>query len=101
MMALSAVMNVALWFWLLFNIRPQEDPIFLHYNVLFGVDLIGPWYHILALPTVGLCMLFINAALGWFFFERDKFVSLVLQMTTVLAHFFLLIAASLLVFLNV
>lgn len=101
MLPVSLGMNLLIWLWLFWNIRPQEDPIFLHYSVLSGVDLTGPWYHIFALPTVGLVIIVLNAALGWFFFESDKYMNHALQAASVCVHGFLLIAAWLLVFLNV
>jgi hypothetical protein len=101
MLGASALTNIAIWVWLLWYIRPQSELIFLHYNVLFGVDLIGPWYQVLSIPIIGVCILLVNAGLGWFFFGKDKFIAYIMNAVTVLAHVFLGIAALLLVFLNV
>lgn len=38
---------------LLFFIRPSETPIVLHYNVYFGVDLLGIWWQVYVLPFLG------------------------------------------------
>jgi hypothetical protein len=94
-------MNLSIWIWLALNIHPQEDSVFLHYNVLFGVDLTGPWYMVFSVPTLGLFLIFINAFLGWFSYDRDSSVSLFSNIVSVLVHFFLLVASSLLIFLNV
>jgi hypothetical protein len=101
MIGLSLLLNIMIWGWLLWYIRPQSDLIFLHYNVLFGVDLIGPWYQVLTIPIIGLCILLVNSALGWFFFGKDKFISYVLNAVGVISHVFLVVVAMLLVFLNV
>ena len=101
MLGVSLLMNVAMWGGLLWYIRPQNDPIFLHYNVLFGVDLTGPWYQVLTIPLIGLCIFLVNSALGWFFFGKDKFIAYLLNAVTVVTHIFLGISALLLVFLNV
>lgn len=101
MLATSVMFNCMIWVWLAWNIRPQEGSVFLHYTVLFGVDLTGPWYRVFSVPMIGIGILLINGALGWVLFSRDKFVSHILNATTLLCHIFLLVAASLLVFLNV
>ena len=101
MFGLSILLNAATWFWLFWNIRPQEEPVFLHYNILFGVDYIGPWREMFLLPMTGLLIFLLNAALGWTIFHKDQFLASVLNVASVLCQVFLLITASLLVFLNV
>lgn len=101
MMLSGLGVNLLIWAWLAWNIRPQEAAIFLHYNVLFGVDLIGPWHRIFLVPLAGLSILIVNALIGWFLFSKDKFVSHVLNGVALLSQIFLVIVAALLVFLNV
>lgn len=101
MLIASVALNLVSWGWLLWNIRPQEGSIFLHYNVLFGVDLTGPWYSVFYAPAAGLVIILLNAALGWFLFGKDKFAAHVLNGVALLCQVFLVIVASLLVFLNV
>jgi hypothetical protein len=50
---------------LAYFIRPGEASIVLHYNVYFGVDLLGLWWQAYALPV--LAMLFVA---GHFFLAR-------------------------------
>lgn len=97
----SVLLNLAIWVWLLWQIRPQEEFLFLHYNVLFGVDRVGPWWMVYYAPLIGLCVLLLNAIIGWIFFEKDKLVGYLLNTVTVLIHIFLGIGAYLTVFLNV
>ncbi len=94
-------LNLVIWAWLLWNIRPQPDPVFLHYTILFGVDLTGPWYKVLVIPLSGLITLLINTVVGWVFFNVDRFISYLCISVGILAHIFLLVAAWLLVYLNV
>lgn len=98
---LGITLNLGTWGWLLWNIHAQEDLIFLRYNVLFGVDLIGEWWKIIYLPITGLCIIFINAVLGWILYSRDSYVAILLHVAAVLCQVFILIAALILVFLNV
>jgi hypothetical protein len=101
MLGSSLILNIAVWFWLFWQIRPQEEQIFLHYNILFGVDLVGSWWRIVFVPLSGLLIIIVNAILGWVLFRKDKFASQLLNATSVVCQIFLLIVASLLVFLNV
>lgn len=94
-------LNLLIWGWLLWNIRPQADPVFLHYTILFGVDLTGQWYKVLVIPLSGLLILLVNTTVGWIFFNVDRFISYVCGSASILAHVFLLVAAWLLVYLNV
>ncbi len=101
MFIVTILCNLAMWFWLLWYIRPVEDLIYLHYNILFGIDLTGPWYRVFLVPLLGLTIFLVNAIVGWFIFNHDKMAAYLLNAIALLSHFFLLISASLLVFLNV
>jgi len=96
----SLCMNVATWVWLLIEIRPQTDPVFLHYNILFGVDYVGEWWQVLYLPISGLVIIVVNAVMGWLLFGRDKFLARILNSISLFCQLFLLIATALLIFLN-
>ncbi len=98
---ISLLLNLGIWAWLLYNIGFQSDSVFLHYTILFGVDLTGPSYMVYSLPGLGLCLILFNACIGWMMFEKDKFVALAANMVSCVVHFFLLIATCILVFLNV
>lgn len=101
MLPLSGLINVATWIWLYWQIRPQEEMVFLHYNILFGVDYIGPRSEIIIWPLTGLFIILLNALLGWLFYKQDKFVAYFLNATSLICQIFLFVTASLLVFLNV
>ena len=101
MFILALSLNIANWIWIVLRIRPQEDLIFLHYNILFGVDYIGEWWRVYFVATTGLIILIINFLLGWLLFNKDKFVSIIMNIVSVVSQIFLLIATAILVFLNV
>jgi len=98
---ISGLINLATWVWLLWQIRPQTEPVFLHYNILFGVDYVGEWWRVLALPIMGLLIILVNAILGWVLFNKDKFFASILNVMALFCQIFIFIAACLLVFLNV
>ena len=98
---LCLLLNLASWFWLFFQIHPQAEPIFLHYNILFGVDYVGEWWRIIFLPLSGLAIFLINTTLSWVFYGEDRFSAQFLHAIDVLCQIFILIASTILVFLNV
>jgi len=98
---LSLLANLATWAWLLWFIEPSEEPMYLHYNVLFGVDYIGDWWRVFLLPVVGVSILIINTLLGWFLASRDLVVAYILQVTSAFAQFLLLLMAILIVRINI
>jgi succinate dehydrogenase hydrophobic anchor subunit len=97
----SAAVNIFLWLWLLVQIRPQNDLIFLHYNTLFGVDFTGEWWKVYYLPAIGILIIAINMFLGMLLFNKDKFISYILLAISLICQIFLAICGALLVFLNV
>lgn len=100
-LVISLLINIFVWLWLWWQIDPQAEPIFLHYNILFGVDYIDAWWKVFYLPAMGLLVLSVNGFLGWMLFYRDKFMAQLLNAGALLCQIFLLVAAALLVFLNV
>jgi len=66
----------------------------LHYNIDFGIDLIGHRGQLFLNPVLGLLLLLLNLSLLLFFVRHKhfKFVSYILWGTTALANTFLLLA---------
>jgi hypothetical protein len=100
-LAVALFLNIIIWGWLLYNIGFSTDSVFLHYTILFGVDLTGSALTVYSLPGLGLCLIFFNACIGWFMYEKDEFVAQSANVISCILHFFLFIATCILVFLNV
>lgn len=99
-LGLSVVLNLLIWFWLLIQLPPTSDTVFLHYTMLFGVDLIGVWWKLLLIPISGVLILLCNFLIGWVTASQDKFVGELLMAVSVLAQIFLFSAMVVLVRLN-
>lgn len=97
----TIVLNAASWIWLATHIHPHLGQVFLHYNILFGVDLVGPWYAVYTLPLAGLCIFLLNGMLGWVLFKQDAFAAYLLNTIALVVNTLLLVSSALLVFLNV
>lgn len=87
----SIILSVANWGFLFYFIRPVDFPIILHYNVYFGVDIIGKWLEAYYLPLIGDIMLIVNAILGYMFYlQKERMVAHLL----LLAAFFVQVSIS-------
>ncbi|MFA7244889.1 MAG: hypothetical protein WC070_01760 [Candidatus Magasanikbacteria bacterium] len=101
MVSLSLLLNLFSWFWLKFQLPVSESDLFLHYNVLFGVDLIGESWKVFLVPFMGLMIILSNFFMGWLLFKKDKFMSQVLNFVAFVCQVFIVMVTFILVFLNV
>lgn len=60
---------------LAYFVRPGESSIVLHYNVYFGVDLLGLWWQAYALPALGMLFVAGHSILAKRFYERTERVA--------------------------
>lgn len=74
----SFLLNVSIWLVLAWASQRLPDLMPLHYNIYFGIDQIGSWYQIFAMPLYGLVVLAINFFLGFVLFRFEKMISYVL-----------------------
>ena len=90
-----------MWVYAALYVRPTADQIFLHYNVVFGVDLIGAWWKILAVPFGGFVIFLLNFSLSWYCYSDDKILARFLAFVATLLNLFLAVAFFLVVGLNI
>jgi hypothetical protein len=87
--------------WRFPNLVESGEVIPLHYNIYFGVDSIGPWWHILILPVFATLTLIINFVISlWQVKEHRPFV-MILMVTTVLVALLLDIALIFALMMNI
>jgi len=94
----AIVLNVVIWLVLFLNIDSSSEFIPLHYNIYFGIDLIGPWYKVFVIPILGLVVFFINLLLSYII--KIKVLSYFLIGSSVFAQFILLIGSIFVILLN-
>lgn len=68
----SIILNAINWGLIAYFIRPVDFLIVLHYNVYFGVDVIGDWWQVYLLPLIGLIILIANTILGYMFYQKKE-----------------------------
>ncbi|TAK97075.1 hypothetical protein EPO05_00220 [Patescibacteria group bacterium] len=72
MLIAACFLNVGTWLAMAFFVRPVDYPIILHYNVYFGVDIMGDWWQAYSLPGVALVFLLINLSMAYTFYARKE-----------------------------
>jgi len=97
----ALVVNVANWISIVYFIRPVDFPIILHYNIYFGVDVIGSWKQIYFLPVIGLLILSINTTLGYLFYQqKERIAAHLLLLATFIVQIGISIAVASLLLIN-
>lgn len=96
----SLFFNILSWIFLAYFIKPSEYPIPLHYNIYFGIDLIGSYRRIFTLPLIGLFIILMNLVLGFWFYLKDRLVNYILLLTAFTVQIFVLIGAVSLIYIN-
>jgi hypothetical protein len=101
LLALSLVANLADWISLWLFIKPVDFPIILHYNVYFGVDMLGNWKQVFILPLLGLILFTINFCFSLYFYhQKERIASHILLMATLMLQLSLIVASISVIIIN-
>ena len=92
---------IFIFFYTLTNVHPGNEQIFLHYNVIFGVDLAGEWWKIYYLSAASLLFFLLNFGMAWWRYRSDRLVARLLASVTGIWEIFLVVATVLIVGLNI
>jgi hypothetical protein len=97
----SLVVNLANWLALWFFTKAIDSAIILHYNVYFGVDMIGDRKIAFFMPAIGLFLLISNVFFGLFFYhQKERVASYILLLAALMIQFSLLIASISVIIIN-
>ena len=95
------LIQIFLWWYLISNIHPDAGQIFLHYNIIFGVDLVGDWWKLYLTPLAGVIVILLNYFFSLMFYSTDKFLARLMSLWVLFFHIFLMIGLVLLIRLNI
>lgn len=75
---LALILNLFVWIYLFLIFWGREEPVLLHTDILFNVNLIGSWVRLLVYPILSLGILLINLILIFYFYllRQEKIVNL-------------------------
>lgn len=94
-------LNIVNWVFLAVFIHPVDFNIILHYNVYFGVDLIGDWWQTYILPLMGVVFLLINSVSAFYFYQsKERIASHMLLLAALMIQIGLIIASIGIVLIN-
>lgn len=99
-LTLSIVMNVVIWLYLSQYVKPFSDTFYLHYNIYFGVDLIGSSYKMYIIPLAGFVFIAVNYFLSCLAGGRNILTGRLVIWTTLLLQLVLFVAAYLIIVIN-
>ena len=98
--ALSLLTNIIHWAILASKIKGNTGNIVLHYNVIYGADLIDKSTMIYVIPAVALVIFLVNLALANYFFKREKLAAFFLNFSTIIVQLIFLAASLSLIRIN-
>jgi hypothetical protein len=98
--ALSVIINLVMWAYLFAHRIKSDYPIILHYNLFFGVDVLGDYEKVFLLPFLGLVILLLNSILGQFFYKTEKLASYILTLNILIIQILLMASSYLIIKVN-
>ena len=101
LLLLSAIANIANWVALKIFVIPVDFPIILHYNIYFGVDVLGNWKQVFLLPAIGLMLWFMNAFLSLYFYcYKERIAAYLLLIASLMIQLSLIVASISVILIN-
>jgi hypothetical protein len=96
-LGVSALINIIQWAIIYIKIRPGSSNILLHYNVIYGTDLVDKGTYAYLIPGIALAFLAINILAAFFLYQREKLASYFLSMSNLPVQLVFFIAAIVLI----
>ncbi len=100
-LGLLVLMFGFLWWYVVSRISPTDNQIFLHYNIIFGIDLAGSWKKMYYLPGIATAIVIVNYTVSFFLYRSDKVLAHIVSVLTLPIQIFIAYAIVLIVGLNI
>ncbi|MDD3498042.1 MAG: hypothetical protein PHH24_00880 [Candidatus Moranbacteria bacterium] len=98
---ISILINLINFTALFLFLRRLNNVIILHYNVYLGVDIFGHRRQALFMPFVGFFFILVNLILAYYFFsQKERLISHVLSLTTLIIQLGLTVAGASIIMVN-
>lgn len=99
-LVISALLNIIQWAIIYIKLKPGSTNILLHYNVIYGTDLVDKGYYAYAVPGIALGFLLLNAMVAYYFYHREKLSSYFLTAANIPVQLIFFAASLVLVMAN-
>lgn len=97
----SLLLLAALGWYTISNVRPTPDNVFLHYNIVFGTDLVGEWQAQLIPFIVGCVVFIVNNLFSWMIFGSNRLLGRLVVFFTMAVEISLLVGQIFMLNLNI
>jgi hypothetical protein len=97
----AVILDIFYFLWLLAKVGFRDEQFFLHYNILSGVDWVGPAVLAYWIPVVGVLLVVLNSLFAWYLYKDHRDLSYIVLFGLVLSHLCLGMAVYMVLFLNV
>ncbi len=99
-LGISLLINIIHWLTLYIKIKPGVDDILLHYNVVYGSDLVGKSIYIYWIAFLALALLIVNVILAVTFYKKEKLASHFISLSSIPVQLVFFIATIVLITVN-
>ncbi len=96
----AGLLNIIHWVILLSKIRLGQGNILLHYNVVYGTDLVQKSWYIYWIPGLALLLLLLNLVISSLFYKNEKLASYFLNFSSVIIQLIFLTGSLVLIVAN-
>ena len=93
-------LNIIQWALIYIKIRPDGTNILLHYNVIYGTDLVDKGVYAYVMPGIALAFFALNVLAAFFIYQREKLASYFLSMANLPVQIIFIVATIVLVMAN-
>jgi hypothetical protein len=99
-LGVSALINIIQWVVIYIKIKPGSANILLHYNIIYGTDLVDKGVYAYLIPGIALAFLVINILAAYFIYQREKLASYFLSMANLPVQTIFFVATIVLIMAN-
>lgn len=96
----AGLLNIIHWLILFSKIRPSKTQILLHYNVVYGPDLVSKSLYIYWIPLLALILLLVNVSVASVFYKKEKLAAYFLNISSIVVQLIFLVASIVLIVAN-
>lgn len=99
-LGIALLLNIIHWTVLYIKIKPGQNSILLHYNVLYGPDFVEKSLYIYWIPLLALMLFLVNLLCSVFFYRKEKLASYFLNYATIAVQVVFFVASIIIIIVN-
>jgi hypothetical protein len=97
---IALLINIIHWLILYYKIKPGQDDVLLHYNVVYGADFINNSIYLYWIPLLALTLLLLNLVAAIFFHRKEKLAAYFISLTSIPVQIVFFVATLVLILVN-